>query len=384
MVNYLVATISAKFDDHSTSDLVFEVEGQAIHVHRSHVMFMSPHLAVMLSERWCNTKHVVLTSYSYLVFYKYLRYLYTGEIDCSRDTIEQICDLAHCYLEDDLKQRCETFIKKTLTSDDVSIFYQLANRYSLDKLKLFIVDFAERNLGESTVELFSALAAQFNVKTLKHSIEDFIAKHLNHANFKIFYRAACSLQSADLRLKIENRIVNYYSEVICRYKIGDFFSLSLESKSLTFQDAILTSLEKCPYVDYSPYYKLTSEHNNTALRLRITKLITTQHLNYNPSQLRKYYTMAMEAEDHELSVFLQDYLLNNINDDNIIDILEIHEIFNLEILAPKLEDYLLSQFFHMIENGMYKKSYIACKNDDSNRDLDVLDQIESEMRFDEW
>ncbi|KAH9501224.1 RCC1 and BTB domain-containing protein 1 [Dermatophagoides farinae] len=175
----LVEKLRQSFNDQATSDIEFIIDGQSIYVHQWFLQLSSQYLNRMLSDEWMETamimdkneydsadvqnngqqkqekirKKIELHTYSYEVFYAYLRYLYTdilefAESSSTQQTLIELLDLANCYLDTDLKQKCINMMRHNLCITNCCDYYQLAIRYQLVDFEKEIIIFAYNNIFE--------------------------------------------------------------------------------------------------------------------------------------------------------------------------------------------------------------------------------------------
>lgn len=122
------------FDSAATSDLIFTFPGgQTIHAHRSQLSAVSEHLCTQLSTS--SGAEVCIETYSYAIFYKYLKYLYTGLLqpESFEETLDLV-DLANCYLEHDLLDAClDLLLVRYLDAQTYDRLRALADTYHLEE-----------------------------------------------------------------------------------------------------------------------------------------------------------------------------------------------------------------------------------------------------------
>ncbi|XP_026670745.1 RCC1 and BTB domain-containing protein 1-like, partial [Ceratina calcarata] len=78
------------FDDPSTSDLIIQVHGKPIHVHKVVLKVRSRYFRTMFQEQWTENSQSVIEheQFSYDVYKSFLKYLYTNEVDlCQEDVL---------------------------------------------------------------------------------------------------------------------------------------------------------------------------------------------------------------------------------------------------------------------------------------------------------
>ncbi|OTF81138.1 RCC1 and BTB domain-containing protein, partial [Euroglyphus maynei] len=166
----LVDRLRQSFNDPATSDLEFIIDGRSIFVHQWFLQLSSTYLDRMLSGEWMKTmlttdnhnddngkirKKIQLRTYSYEVFYAYLRYLYTDILEfpettttTSEQTLIELLDLANCYLDLELKQKCINMMRHNLCVANCCEYYQIAIRYQLIDFEKEIIIYSYNNIFE--------------------------------------------------------------------------------------------------------------------------------------------------------------------------------------------------------------------------------------------
>lgn len=136
------------FDDEKSADIHFVIEGKTIHAHRWFLNISSNYFQRMLSDTWCkeDTNEIEINEYSYNIFYAYLRYIYTDCIEVSVDETVELLDLANCYLEDELKQKCVNILRLNLSEENCCRFFQLTKLYQLEQFQKDIIVFVFNNV----------------------------------------------------------------------------------------------------------------------------------------------------------------------------------------------------------------------------------------------
>ncbi|XP_021347400.1 BTB/POZ domain-containing protein 6-like isoform X2 [Mizuhopecten yessoensis] len=69
------------------------------------------------------------------VFTMFLRYLYTDTIELAVDTATSVLSAARKYMVDRLVKKCETFLKSSLTTENVCLLLEQAHIYTEESLK---------------------------------------------------------------------------------------------------------------------------------------------------------------------------------------------------------------------------------------------------------
>ncbi|XP_054155257.1 RCC1 and BTB domain-containing protein 1-like [Oppia nitens] len=150
--NRVIESLSKSFNDPFNSDLCFKVENKVIYVQKWFVKICCQYFDRMFSTdtKWSESEsnEIVIKDYSYSVYYAFLKYIYTDLVEISVDEAIDLLDLADCYLEDELKQKCVQLIKNNLTVNTFCDIYLAAIRYKLIDFDKYCVAFAYNNLFE--------------------------------------------------------------------------------------------------------------------------------------------------------------------------------------------------------------------------------------------
>ena len=146
--NQIADKLARLFNDPNSSDLHFDVEGKIIYAHRWFLKISSKYFQRLLSKQWCdpNTNQITINDYSYNIFYAYIRYIYTDCIEVCVDETIELLDLANCYLEDELKQKCVNILRQNILVENCCQFFQLAILYHLEQFLRDIVVFVFNNV----------------------------------------------------------------------------------------------------------------------------------------------------------------------------------------------------------------------------------------------
>ncbi|XP_067014556.2 RCC1 and BTB domain-containing protein 1 isoform X1 [Anabrus simplex] len=132
------------FNDPDTSDLTIMVSGQSIHVHKSILKIRCQHFRSMFQDHWQEDSQriIEMDQFSYSVYYAFLHYLYTDEVNLSPEGALELLVLASAYCETDLKWRCEQIIKQGITVENAAMLYAAAIEYHAKELEDFCFKFS--------------------------------------------------------------------------------------------------------------------------------------------------------------------------------------------------------------------------------------------------
>ncbi|XP_043284859.1 RCC1 and BTB domain-containing protein 1-like isoform X3 [Venturia canescens] len=120
------------FDDPSSSDLIIQVQGKPIHVHKAVLKIRCQYFRSMFQEHWTENNQSLIQhdDFSYEVYKSFLRYLYTDEVDLPAENALELLYLANAYFEPQLKRRCVQIIKQSITVLNVAFLYSTAIEYN--------------------------------------------------------------------------------------------------------------------------------------------------------------------------------------------------------------------------------------------------------------
>ncbi|KPL98446.1 RCC1 and BTB domain-containing protein [Sarcoptes scabiei] len=151
----IIDRLRQSFNDPKAYDVEFIIDSQSIYVHRGYLQLASNYLNRMLADEWIDRENekepitITILSYSYKVFYSYLRYLYTDSLEIDDDDNQcwiEMLDLAHCFLEEDLLQKCLDSMRHSLSIVNCCHYYQAAIRFRMKDFENEIVIFFFNNI----------------------------------------------------------------------------------------------------------------------------------------------------------------------------------------------------------------------------------------------
>ncbi|XP_076757246.1 uncharacterized protein LOC143427199 [Xylocopa sonorina] len=177
----LLDSLRKAFDDSTTSDLVIQVYGKPIHVHKAILKIRCNYFRSMFQDHWIeNSKSIIEhNQFSYDTYNAFLKYLYTNEIDLPAENALELLDLANVYSEDQLRERCVRMIKKGITVANVAFLYSTSIKYTDKASEECCFRFALNHMTAVTqTENFSKL----NESTIK----SFIIKAARAGAFKTY------------------------------------------------------------------------------------------------------------------------------------------------------------------------------------------------------
>ncbi|BES95734.1 Hypothetical protein chromosome condensation (RCC1) and BTB (POZ) domain containing protein [Nesidiocoris tenuis] len=173
------SSLKAAFDDQATSDLIIQVEGKEIYVHKSVLKIRCQHFRSMFQNHWEEDRKNVLeiTQFTYPVYRAFLRYLYTNQVDLPPEQALELLDLANAYCEDSLKRLCEKLMRQGIDVENAAVLYFNAITFHAKELEEFCFRFA---LNHMTDVVQSRGFASLDETTIKN----FITKAAKAGAFK--------------------------------------------------------------------------------------------------------------------------------------------------------------------------------------------------------
>nr|CAH0100079.1 unnamed protein product [Daphnia galeata] len=166
----LAETLRLAFNDENTGDLCFKVAGNSIWVHKAILRIRCQYYRAMFQHNtWAEADQetVEIEQFSYPVYYCFLKYLYTDEVDLPVDEALGLLDLANAYCETELKSRCQHLIRQSVNTENVAVLFATGLKYEAQDLEEYCLRFAVHHLTAVVqTETFSKLEEA----TMKHFI----------------------------------------------------------------------------------------------------------------------------------------------------------------------------------------------------------------------
>lgn len=158
--NTVAEALSLAFNDKDTSDVTFVVGGKSIHVHKSFLKIRCQYFRAMFQNHWPEDgkSEIEITTYSYAVYYAFLRYVYTDQVELSPEDAIGLLDLANAYCESQLKRLSEKIIKHGITVQNALMLLAAALKYEASDLEEFCFKFCVNHMTAITqTEAFQKL-----------------------------------------------------------------------------------------------------------------------------------------------------------------------------------------------------------------------------------
>ncbi|KAG5347679.1 RCBT1 protein, partial [Acromyrmex charruanus] len=125
---HILNDLETAFNDQSTSDLTIMVEKQSIYVHKVILKIRSTYFRSMFQTNYVENRQSVIVNnyYRYIVYKKFLEYLYIGRINLSSfKNLLDLLQLADALCEKNLQIDCIRKIKKTINVSNVIYLFNL-------------------------------------------------------------------------------------------------------------------------------------------------------------------------------------------------------------------------------------------------------------------
>ncbi|KAG5314819.1 RCBT1 protein, partial [Acromyrmex insinuator] len=127
---HILNDLETAFNNQSTSDITIIVEKQSIYVHKVILKIRSTYFRSMLQTNYIENRQSVIVNnyYRYVVYKKFLEYLYTGGINLlSFENLLNLLQLADTLCEKNLQMDCIRKIKKIINVSNVMYLFNLIN-----------------------------------------------------------------------------------------------------------------------------------------------------------------------------------------------------------------------------------------------------------------
>jgi len=172
-------SIEQAFDDKSTSDITFNVNGVLIYAHKAILKIRSQYFQGMFRSPFCESAQdtIEVTQFSYEVYKAFLEFLYTDQVTMEPEDAIHLLDLANAYCEPKLKYLCERIIKQGITTCNAAMLYSAALKFKAEELEEFCFRFA---LNHMTAVVQSETFMKLDPLIMK----DFISEAARNGAFK--------------------------------------------------------------------------------------------------------------------------------------------------------------------------------------------------------
>ncbi|XP_073651298.1 RCC1 and BTB domain-containing protein 2 isoform X3 [Tursiops truncatus] len=137
-------SLKREFDNPSTADLRFLVDGKYIYAHKVLLKIRCEHFRSSLEDS--EDDIVEMSEFSYPVYRAFLEYLYTDSISLSPEEAVGLLDLATFYRENRLKKLCQQTIKQGICEENAIALLSAAVKYDAQDLEEFCFRFCINHL----------------------------------------------------------------------------------------------------------------------------------------------------------------------------------------------------------------------------------------------
>ncbi|KAJ8785491.1 hypothetical protein J1605_007088 [Eschrichtius robustus] len=137
-------SLKREFDNPSTADLRFLVDGKYIYAHKVLLKIRCEHFRSSLEDS--EDDIVEMSEFSYPVYRAFLEYLYTDSISLSPEEAIGLLDLATFYRENRLKKLCQQTIKQGICEENAIALLSAAVKYDAQDLEEFCFRFCINHL----------------------------------------------------------------------------------------------------------------------------------------------------------------------------------------------------------------------------------------------
>ncbi|XP_063687521.1 RCC1 and BTB domain-containing protein 1-like [Bolinopsis microptera] len=164
-------SIEQAFDDRSTADITFQVNGVSIYAHKAILKIRSQYFQGMFRSPFTESSQDVIevSQFSYDVYRAFLEFLYTDQVTMEPEDAIHLMDLANAYCEPKLKYLCERIIKQGITTSNAAHLYSAALKYKNEDLQEFCFRFSLNHMtavvqSEAFIKLDNDLMKSFILK----------------------------------------------------------------------------------------------------------------------------------------------------------------------------------------------------------------------------
>lgn len=146
----MMRTMNEFRDTKVLCDVTICVDGKTFSAHRTVLAASSPYFKALFASTLndvssAENKPVVLTDIDSECMENLLRYIYTGEIELTNETIKSVISAANYLLVSSLKERCTVFLQKMLTPKNCLGIESTANQFDCALLKCTATNFIREN-----------------------------------------------------------------------------------------------------------------------------------------------------------------------------------------------------------------------------------------------
>uniref|UniRef100_A0AC35G642 BTB domain-containing protein n=1 Tax=Panagrolaimus sp. PS1159 TaxID=55785 RepID=A0AC35G642_9BILA len=133
-------------------DVTFEIDGKTLLANKLLLTSASEYMNAFLSNRWTrNGEAIKIKDYCYDDFYQFLRFLYSGHCNVTKENVFRLTDMAESYGVELFKEYCDNFLSRMKYDiESIEEMFEFADTYSLKKMKNAMKDFIGWNFDKVT------------------------------------------------------------------------------------------------------------------------------------------------------------------------------------------------------------------------------------------
>ncbi|OWF54613.1 BTB/POZ domain-containing protein 6-like [Mizuhopecten yessoensis] len=132
------------------------------------------------------------------VFTMFLRYLYTDTIELTVNTATSVLSAARKYMVDRLVKECETFLKSSLTTDNVCLLLEQAHIYTEESIREDCVNMIARSPEEVLKSTSFVDLCGVCVKSIAESVDLAVEESVVYEAVIRWSEAECGRQGLEL------------------------------------------------------------------------------------------------------------------------------------------------------------------------------------------
>jgi len=142
--------LSKSFDHPYDHDIKFKFKDRFIYAHKTILKIRNKSFWDQFQNDCANQTivEIPITEYSYETFYIFIKYLYTNIAQFDSEEAIDLLNLANCFDEEDLKQKCVDIMMNSTTIENVSHLFSIAVKHNCKDLEDFCQKYIASNLND--------------------------------------------------------------------------------------------------------------------------------------------------------------------------------------------------------------------------------------------
>ncbi|XP_043288340.1 TD and POZ domain-containing protein 3-like [Venturia canescens] len=155
--------MKALFGDKKFCDVTLVFDNEEIPAHKSVLAAHSEVFQAMFSSRMTENEEnrVTIVDIDAKLFREFLNYLYTGQVNNLKDSVEEMIMVADKYQVTELKEMCANFMLKNLNTKNVVQYILIADKLCCNKLKKEAL-----HLLQNSLSVYENVIKESNVETV--------------------------------------------------------------------------------------------------------------------------------------------------------------------------------------------------------------------------